>query len=74
MTGGVFEGNKSLGSARTDENGFATITYYGPTKFEIGGDGSLYIYAQPDISALVSGPQDPDYLQARVHIRILKDQ
>jgi len=74
MTGGVFEGNKTLGSARTDQNGVATITYYGPTKYEIGGDGSLWIYAQPDISALISEDQDPDYLQARVGIRILKDQ
>lgn len=74
MTGGFFEGNKTVGSARTDENGVATITYYGPTKYEIGGSGCINIYAQPDISALVSEIEDPDYLYALVEIRILKDQ
>ena len=74
MSGGVFEGFKTLTSATTDENGFASVTYYGPTKYEIGGDGGVNIVGQPDISGLVNGPNDPDYLIAIVYIRILKDR
>jgi hypothetical protein len=66
-SGGVFEGNKTLTYALTDDKGFASVTYYGPTKFEIGGDGFVTLKVQPETST-------GSYIHQEISIRILKDQ
>lgn len=67
MSGGVFEGNKTVTYAVTDDKGFASVTYYGPTKYEIGGDGFVTLKVQPETST-------GSYIHQEIDIRILKDQ
>jgi hypothetical protein len=67
MSGGVFEGNKTLIYALTDDKGFASVTYYGPTKYEIGGDGWVTLKVQPETST-------GNYIHEEIDIRILKDK
>jgi hypothetical protein len=66
-SGGVFEGNKTLTYALTDDKGFASVTYYGPTKFEIGQNGFVTLKVQPETST-------GNYIHEEIAIRILKDQ
>jgi hypothetical protein len=66
---GYFEGNKTLTYALTDENGFASVIYYSPTKDEISGNGGVILMAQPE----TAGDTDFNYLQVEMYIRILKD-
>ncbi len=43
---GYFEGNTSVASRTTDENGEARIVYYGPLGEELTDTGFVYIYAR----------------------------
>lgn len=67
ISGGVFDGNKTLTYAVTDDSGFAAVTYYGPTKYEIGGDGWVTLKVQPETST-------GNYIHEEIDIRILKDR
>lgn len=40
---GYFEGNQIVRSGKTDENGMATVTYYGPLREEITSSTDVYI-------------------------------
>ena len=40
---GYFEGNQIVRSGKTDENGMATVTYYGPLRDEISSSTDVYI-------------------------------
>jgi hypothetical protein len=64
---GMFIDNKWKTYALTDANGFATITYLGPTKFEIGYDDAVTIQGQPETTT-------PFYIHEEIDIRIIREE
>jgi len=51
----------------TDTNGYAGLTYFGPTKYEIGYDQFVTIKGQPETAT-------PFYIHTEVDIRLLKEE
>jgi len=62
---GSFEGNTTKTYNITDENGYATVTYFGPKSSEIAYDQFVTIQGQPETSA-------PDYVYEEIAIRLIK--
>jgi hypothetical protein len=64
---GLFADGSRKTFALTDANGFATVTFLGPTKFEIGYDQFVTIKGQPETAT-------PFYIHKEVNIRVLREE
>lgn len=63
---GFFANTADRTVAITDANGFAVVTYFGPTKYEIGVDQFATIKGQPETTT-------PFYIHSEVDIRLLRN-
>jgi len=64
---GTFANNSSKTYVLTDANGFAVLTFFGPTKYEIGYDQFVTIQGQPETAT-------PFYIHNEVDIRLIKEE
>ena len=64
---GTFANNQRKAFALTDANGYATVNFLGPTKFEVGYDQFVTIQGQPETIS-------PFYIHLEVDIRIIREE
>ncbi len=64
---GTFSGDERKTFALTDANGYAVVTYFGPTKGEIDNDQTVTIQGQPETAT-------PFSIQEQVDIRLISEE
>ena len=64
---GTFADNKRKIFALTDSDGYAAVSFFGPTKFEIGYDQFATIQGQPETAT-------PFYIHEEVDIRLIREE
>jgi len=64
---GTFANNSRKTFVLTDINGYAAVSFFGPTKYEIGYDQFVTIQGQPETAT-------PFYIHEEVDIRLIKEE
>jgi len=64
---GTFQDNARKTFVLTDTNGYAVVSFFGPTKYEIGYDQFVSIKGQPETTT-------PFYIHKEVDIRLLREE
>ncbi len=64
---GTFAGNARKTFVLTDANGYAVVSFFGPTKYEIGYDQVVTIQGQPETVT-------PFYIHEEVDIRLIREE
>ena len=64
---GVFSNSKTITFAYTDNEGIASVTYIGPTKYEIDADQDVTIRGQPETST-------PDFISEEIDIFLIREK
>ncbi len=64
---GTFAGNARKTFVLTDANGYAVVSFFGPTKYDIGYDQFVTIKGQPETAT-------PFYIHKEVDIRLLREE
>jgi len=64
---GIFANNARKTFVLTDVNGYAVVSFFGPTKYEIGYDQFVEIQGQPETAT-------PFYIHEEVDIRLIREE